>query len=137
STEARVRKRSRDAATAIVEFVVAAGRRHASGARRDATGRVRVRAQTRRMESAKLRRRVGRFVAELARADVDYRAEARKLYDLLLAPLAPQLAGVRVACIVPDGPLWQLPFETLVSRDGRFFVEQTAPFYVSSIAVHA
>jgi CHAT domain-containing protein len=89
------------------------------------------------MRSAALRRRIGRFVAALARADVDYRADARKLYDLLLGPLAPRLAGVRVACIVPDGPLWQLPFEALVAPDGRFFVEQTAPFYVSSIAVYA
>src|SRR5205085_5508990 len=82
-----------------------------------------------------LRRRVQRFVSTLSRADVDYRADARRLFDLLLAPM--DLRGVRTVCIVPDGPLWELPFEALLAPDGRFFVEHTAPFYAPSIAVYA
>jgi CHAT domain-containing protein len=136
-TEAALRQLLPDTSTAIVEFMVTDDRLHAFVVRRDAAGVVRVRARTTAMRSADLRRRIGRFVAALSRADVDYRADARKFYDLLLAPLAPQLDHVRVVCIVPDGPLWQLPFEALVARDGRFFVEKAVPFYVPSIAVYA
>jgi CHAT domain-containing protein len=136
-TEAALRQLLPDPSTAIVEFMVTDDRLHSFVVRRDAAGAVRVRARTAAIRGANLRRRIGRFVAALSRADVDYRGEARKLYDLLLAPLAPQLAHVRVVCIVPDGPLWQLPFESLVARDGRFFVEQAVPFYVPSIAVYA
>jgi CHAT domain-containing protein len=89
------------------------------------------------MTNSALRRRVAQFVAALTRADVDYRTDAHKLYDLLLAPLAPQLDGASVVCIVPDGPLWQLPFEALVAPNGRFFVERAVPFYAPSIAVYA
>jgi CHAT domain-containing protein len=136
-TEAALRQLLPDPSTAIVEFMVTDDRLHSFVVRRDEVGRVRVRARTTAIRGTNLRRRIGRFVAALSRADVDYRGEARKLYDLLLAPLAPQLAHVRVVCIVPDGPLWQLPFEALVARDGRFFVEKAVPFYVPSIAVYA
>jgi CHAT domain-containing protein len=135
--EAMLRRLLPDPSIAIVELMVTRDRLHAFVVRRDAAGRVRVRIHTTAMGSGDLRRRVTRFASALASADVDYRADARALYDLLLAPLAPQLAGVRVVCIVPDGPLWRIPFETLMAHDGRFFVERVAPFYVPSIAVYA
>lgn len=133
--EALLRKLLPDAAAAIVEFSVTSDRLYAFTVRRDAHGRVRVHVYVTAIRSDELFRRVGRFSAALARADVDYRAGARRLFDLLLAPLP--LRGAAAVCIVPDSLLWELPFEALIAPDGRFFVEHAAPFYAPSIAAYA
>jgi CHAT domain-containing protein/Tfp pilus assembly protein PilF len=80
--------------------------------------------------------RVQTLFRKLSGRDLLYVSEARSLYALLLAPAAAEIRGARVLCLVPDGPLWQLPFEALVRNDGTFFVEQAAFFYASSISVH-
>src|SRR5258708_6006350 len=54
----------------------------------------------------------------------------------MLAPAAAELKGVKTIGIIPDGPLWQLPFESLVMPDGRFVIERMACFYAPSIAVY-
>jgi CHAT domain-containing protein/cytochrome c-type biogenesis protein CcmH/NrfG len=42
----------------------------------------------------------------------------RRLYDLLVRPFAPQIAGDEKILIEPDGDLDALPFETLVNENG-------------------
>jgi CHAT domain-containing protein/Tfp pilus assembly protein PilF/uncharacterized protein YchJ len=76
------------------------------------------------------------LVHALSERDLRFRARARRLYDLLLAPAAAELQGVQTVAIIPDGPLWQLPFESLVLPDGRFLIEQMACFYAPSISVY-
>jgi CHAT domain-containing protein len=44
-------------------------------------------------------------------------AVARWLYDALIRPVAPFISRRKVLCIVPDGCLWNIPFEAL-SPDG-------------------
>ena len=47
----------------------------------------------------------------------------RRLYDLLIGPVRDSLpAGGRLV-IVPDGPLWSLPFAALVNPTGRCLIE--------------
>jgi CHAT domain-containing protein len=46
--------------------------------------------------------------------------------------------GKKRLIIVPDGPLWNLPFQALVSPRGRHVIEDAAVFYTPSLtAVHA
>lgn len=52
---------------------------------------------------------------DFGRARFDHRAAAT-LYDQLLRPIEPRLAGVSRIVIVPDGPLHAVPFEALVVR---------------------
>jgi CHAT domain-containing protein len=59
---------------------------------------------------------------------------ARELYDSLLKPAAAQLEGRDTICFIPDSGLWDLPFQALISSDGRFLLEQHAVFYAPSIA---
>jgi CHAT domain-containing protein len=59
--------------------------------------------------------RRGRSV-DLARAVFDT-AAAAALYNALIAPLRPMLAGVRRLTLVPDGPLHHVPFATLLRHD--------------------
>jgi CHAT domain-containing protein len=52
-----------------------------------------------------------------------YRAKARDLYRLLLAPAARQLVGKKRLIVCPDGPLWGLPFAALLDGRDRFLVQ--------------
>lgn len=61
--------------------------------------------------------------------------DARKLYDLLLKPAEQQLKGKTSLCIVPDGILWDLPFQALESRDGHYLIEDYAISYAPSLSV--
>lgn len=49
---------------------------------------------------------------------------ARKLYQLLIAPVVPWLDSQKTLCLVPDKILYQVPFAALVMPDtGRFLLE--------------
>ncbi|MCX8116571.1 MAG: CHAT domain-containing protein [Desulfobacterota bacterium] len=60
------------------------------------------------------------------------RAEARKLYEILLKPLKPFLEGRRHLYISPDGSLNLIPFEVLVTSEGRYLMEEYEITYVSA-----
>ena len=84
-------------------------------------------------------------VDEIARRTRDFRDvittqsafadDARKLYDLLLMPAEQQLKGKTSLCIVPDGILWDLPFQALEPRDGHYLIEDYAISYAPSLSV--
>jgi CHAT domain-containing protein len=57
---------------------------------------------------------------------------AQDLYDLLIPP---ELAADRQLCLVPDKSLHRLAFATLVSRQGRYLLEDYALFYTPSASV--
>lgn len=56
----------------------------------------------------------------------------RELYELLIPP---GVAGEQQLCLVPDKSLHQLAFAALISRDGKFLVEDFAVFYAPSASV--
>lgn len=58
---------------------------------------------------------------------------ARELYDLLLGKAQSQLAGMKTLIIIPDGILWNLPFQALMSSEGRYLLEDFAIYYVPSL----
>jgi CHAT domain-containing protein len=61
--------------------------------------------------------------------------DARRLYDLLLKPAEGQLKGKTSLCIVPDGILWDLPFQALEPRAGRYLLEDYSISYAPSLSV--
>jgi len=75
----------------------------------------------------------GRFRERLAKRDMTYGELAIKLYDLLLKPAAASLSGRSNVIIVPDGVLWDLPFQALQSRTDHFFIEDAAVSYTPSL----
>lgn len=75
------------------------------------------------------------FRTKLATNSLDFRELARRLYDLLLAPAERELAGTRTVGLVPAGPLWELPFQALLSSRSRYLLEDYALFYVPSLSV--
>jgi CHAT domain-containing protein/Tfp pilus assembly protein PilF len=75
------------------------------------------------------------FRTALAERDLAVVARARALHDLLVAPAAAQIAARPRLVVVPDGPLWELPFQALMPRAGRYLVEDRAVSYVPSLTV--
>jgi CHAT domain-containing protein len=61
--------------------------------------------------------------------------EARNFYDLLLKPAEQQLKGKTALCLVPDGILWDLPFQALEPRNGHYLLEDYAISYAPSLSV--
>ncbi|HEX4961256.1 MAG TPA: CHAT domain-containing protein [Thermoanaerobaculia bacterium] len=83
---------------------------------------------------AELTRRVEAFRRQLAQRDLRFRAPARSLYTLLLAPAAADLRGKRALGIVPDGALWDLPFQALQPGATEALLERHAVFYAPSLS---
>jgi CHAT domain-containing protein/predicted negative regulator of RcsB-dependent stress response len=79
--------------------------------------------------------RVAGFRTRLASNALDFRELALLLYDQLIAPAHQDLLGKTTLCIVPSGPLWELPFQALISRKGRYMLRDYALFYASSLSV--
>jgi tetratricopeptide (TPR) repeat protein/CHAT domain-containing protein len=82
-----------------------------------------------------LSERVADFRERIARRDLEVRRTGRDLFELLLAPAGEQLAGRTGLVIVPDGSLWELPFQALRDARGRYLVEDHAISYAPSLTV--
>jgi CHAT domain-containing protein/tetratricopeptide (TPR) repeat protein len=78
---------------------------------------------------------IERFRSQLARRDILFHQEAKKLYELLLNPAAAELSTRTRLVIVPDGALWELPFQALLNPQDKYLVEQQAISYAPSFSV--
>lgn len=73
------------------------------------------------------------FRQALADRDLGLRVAARRLCETLLGPIrAPLRASTRLL-VVPDGPLWELPFQALECSPGRYVLEERAVAYAPSL----
>ncbi|HSL54785.1 MAG TPA: tetratricopeptide repeat protein [Pyrinomonadaceae bacterium] len=68
------------------------------------------------------------------RGSIDSPFAARELYDILLKPAESQLAQRSKLIIVPDGALWDVPFEALQTSDERYVIDQASVSYAISFA---
>jgi len=118
-------------ATAIVEFVVTDQRLFTFVVSKHA-GQVVVDHHVTAIASERLAEQTLRFRDRIAARDFDVLDEARALYDLLIAPVARSIVGKPRLIIVPDGPLWNVPFQALRGPDG-FLVESSAVSYAPSM----
>lgn len=89
---------------------------------------------TYRLDAALLPEQVLEFRAQITSRDEGYAPLARALFDRLLKPAQPQLAGKTALTIVPDGILWALPFAALQSGDNRFWLEDCSLSFAGSVS---
>ena len=86
-----------------------------------------------RVEKARLLQHLQRWLAAL-RSPAPLSAEAleanHQLYSLLLASVAPLREDHPNLLIMPSGPLWSLPWETLQDEQGRYLVESSSVTYL-------
>jgi CHAT domain-containing protein len=118
-----------------IEYVTTDTRLHIFTIARGVDGKPRVRVHSVAIDNADLARTIKQFVGRIANRDHDYRAGARRLYDLLLAPVEGEMKTASALRIVPAGPLWTLPFEALRDRNGKFLVERKIVSYIPSLTV--
>ncbi len=94
-----------------------------------------VRVYTLPLKRTELANQTEAFRKQLAARDLGFRASASKLYESLIKPAEAQLRGRTNLVIVPDGGLWDMPFQALVNGANRFMVEDAAITYAPSLTV--
>jgi CHAT domain-containing protein len=77
----------------------------------------------------------GKFREKLAARSLDFQPVARQLFDALLAPARHKLEHATSLVIVPDGILWELPFQALMPSKQHFLIEKHAISYAPSLTV--
>ncbi len=125
--------RSLPSATAALVFLSEPDRTRALLVSRDAKGAPRVQLLEIPITRRALDARAEAFRRQIARRDLGFSSEARALYTLLVAE-AERAIGTSHIVIVPDGPLWNLPFQALMSPRGRFLIEERAVSYAPSLS---
>ncbi len=127
-----------DDRTAILEYVVTEERSYLfvlkKTAATNARERVELKVHTLDVKSSKLAAMAESFRRRVADRDLTIKQPARQLHDLLISPAAEELRGMRKICIVPDGALWNVPFQALHGERG-YLLEQYALFYAPSLSV--
>ena len=81
--------------------------------------------------------RVNRFHQTMANRSANFVSLSRELYSWLIKPIEPQLRSKRALCIIPDGVLWNIPFQALLSESGRYLIEDRAIYYAPSFSTLA
>lgn len=85
--------------------------------------------------AGRLKLDVARFREAIGNRDLSFRPLAGTLYRDLIQPAEAQLNGKSTLVIVPDGFLWQLPFQALADARGRYVIEDRTLFYAPSLTV--
>jgi len=87
------------------------------------------------IKSSELAAMAESFRQRVAERDLTVKQPARQLYDLLIKPAESELRNVHKLCIVPDGALWNVPFQALHQGTKGYLLEQYAVAYAPSMSV--
>jgi CHAT domain-containing protein len=124
--------------SAVLEFMVAEEKTFLFVLRRNGgsqSGVPELKVYTIAVKAKALDRETEKFRRQLSSRDLEFGASAKALYNLLLRPAQAQLASTTALVIVPDGPLWNLPFQALQARPGRYLLEDHALSYAPSLTI--
>lgn len=113
---------------AILEFAVVGDRMWAF-----AIGPQGVRAAELAMNNKELGYEVEYFRQQLAARDLRIGARARRLFEQVLGPVRSVVTEKTELVIIPDGPLWDLPFQALQSGPEHYLIEDSAISYAPSL----
>lgn len=119
-----------DASAALLEFV--SGPRRTSAFLITSSG---IRAFELTVSTPQLEKDVDAWRRQLASRDLRASATAQKMFDEVLGPIREALGDKSVLTIVPDGVLWDLPFQALQPAPGLYLIERTAISYAPSLTV--
>ena len=127
-----------DAQSALLEYVVTDEKTYLfvlSKGDGNKQGAVNLKSYTLPIKRKELADQVAAFRQQLAKRDLTFRQAASRLYDVLVKPAQAELKGKQTLVIVPDGALWELPFQALQDSSGRYLIEDHALSYAPSLTV--
>jgi CHAT domain-containing protein/tetratricopeptide (TPR) repeat protein len=125
-----------DAKTALLEFVVSEEQTYLFALSKSASqSAADIKIYKIDIKQTELEKLCQEYHKQLADRRVSYQDLATKLYDLLLKSARSQLLGKTHLVIIPDGVLWELPFQTLQSARNHFLIEDAAISYAPSLTV--
>jgi CHAT domain-containing protein/tetratricopeptide (TPR) repeat protein len=125
-----------DNQTALLEYVVGDDNSYLFAITKPASGQpVALKVYPLNSKLKELSSRAEGFRRAIAERDLGIKTPARELYDLLIGPAESQLQGVTKLVIVPDGPLWDLPFQALHRSARGYLLEDYAISYAPSLSV--
>jgi len=75
-----------------------------------------------------------RFAKQVSSRDLGFADTARELYTALLSGVDAHVTSATRLIIVPDGPLWSVPFQALTTPRGRYLIEERAVSYAPSLS---
>lgn len=123
-----------DAQTALLEYVVTDDRTYLfTVARGEAKGQAEVKSFALPIARAELAEKVARFRRQLAERDFDFTATAKELYAALIKPALAEVKDKARLVIVPDGALWEMPFQALMAEDNHYLIQDAALSYAPSL----
>lgn len=100
-------------------------------------GMLQVRADKLAIEAPDLRKMAEQFAGQVASRDLAFASSSRKLREVLFTGVEPALEGFDHVIVVPDGPLWQVPFQALQDQTGRYLIQRSAVSYAPSLSALA
>lgn len=126
-----------DRQTAILEYVVTDEQTFLFVLTKDSASqsRVAVNGYVIKIKRDELSKLVEAFRNRLSTNHPGFRQTSTELYDLLVKTAEPHLKGKTTICIVPDGALWNLPFQALQTRSDKYLLELYAMYYAPSLQV--
>jgi CHAT domain-containing protein/cytochrome c-type biogenesis protein CcmH/NrfG len=86
------------------------------------------------IDSRKLKAEVENYLNSIRAKEPDENI-SRRLYEKLVLPALPYLDKEKDICIIPDKILFHLPFSSLISREGKYLLEEFNLFYSPSANV--
>lgn len=120
--------------TALLKFAVTENHCYLFVLRLGDSEKVRLELATLNVPRAELERQTKAFRSALAERSLGWQKSARELYDLLLRPTEKLWSGTHQLIVVPDGPLWELPFQALVDKANRPLIETFTISYAPSLS---
>ncbi len=122
-----------DAHTALIEFSSTESELYVFLIARGTSGKPILRSHVIHWPRLDLAKETDAFLTQLSARDLSYRVAAQHLYNRLLGPLASDLQSSTLLVFVPDGPLWNLPFQALITPAGHYLIEDKTLFYAPSL----
>ncbi len=119
-----------DTKTVLVEFLGGQDETLLFTVTRD-NGKIAIRTHHLPIGRAALSRLTGRYRTQIEGRDPAFRATSKEIYDSMLKPAAAQLRAHTRVCIVADGPLGELPFQSLPSPGGGGYWIQQATISIA------
>ncbi len=89
------------------------------------------------IKQEELARLVSDFRRYLVSRHLGLAAASRRFYERLVKPAEAELQGKRFLCLIPDGILWDAPFQAALSSSGRHLIEDYALYYAPSLSILA